>query len=80
MGQHSLQAFYLVEEALMCFSPLRGAFGYNLITPIARAILEGTYDYSPDFDEATKEILQECALICLQVPKYSLSTMITPVK
>ncbi len=57
--------FYLAKEAPICSGPLRGAFGYNSITPTAKAILEGTYDYSPEFDEATKEILQECALIRL---------------
>ncbi len=55
--------FYLAEEAPICSSPLRGAFGYNSVTPTAKAIPEGSYDYPPEFDEATKEILQECALI-----------------
>jgi hypothetical protein len=31
--------FYLAEEALMCSGPLRDAFGYNSISPTARAIL-----------------------------------------
>jgi hypothetical protein len=48
------------------------------ISPTARDILEGTYKYPPDFDEATKEILQECALIHLCVPKNWVSTTITP--
>jgi hypothetical protein len=61
----------------MCFGPLRGVFGYNSVTSTAMAILEGTYHYPPEFDEATKEILQECALICLRVPKNSVSTTIT---
>jgi hypothetical protein len=60
----------------MCSGPLRGLFGYNSVTPTAKAILEGTYHYPPDFDEATKEILQECALIHLRVPKNSVSTTI----
>ena len=55
--------FYLAEEAHICSGPLRGAFGYNSVTPTAKAIPEGSYDYPPEFDEATKEILQECALI-----------------
>jgi hypothetical protein len=70
--------FYLAEEAPMCSGPLRGLFGYNSVTPIAKAILEGTYQYPPDFDEATKEILQECALIRIRVPKNSVTTTITP--
>jgi len=70
--------FYLAEEAPMCSGPLRGLFGYNSVTPIAKAILEGTYQYPPDFDEATKEILQECASIRIRVPKNSVTTAITP--
>jgi hypothetical protein len=69
--------FYLAKEAPMCSGPLRGVFGYNSVTPTAKAILEGTYHYPPEFDEATKEILQECALIHLCIPKNSISTMIT---
>jgi hypothetical protein len=64
----------------MCPGPLRGTFGYNSISPTARDILEGTYKYPPEFDEATKEILQEFALIRLQVPKNLVSTTITPVE
>jgi hypothetical protein len=71
--------FYLAEEAPICSGLLRDAFGYNSVTPTAKAIQEGTYNYPPDFDEATKEILQECALIRLQVPKNSVSTIINPV-
>ncbi len=62
----------------MCSGSLRGTFGYNSVTPTAEAILEGTYQYAPEFDEVTKEILQECALIRLQVPNNSVSTTITP--
>jgi hypothetical protein len=61
----------------MCSGPLRGLFGYNSVTPTTKAILEGTHHYPPDFDEATKEILQECALIRLRVPKNSVSTTIS---
>ncbi len=39
--------------------------------------MEGTYIYPPDFDQATKEILQECAAIRLQIPKSMVNTMIT---
>ena len=44
---------------------------------MARRILRGTFEYPPGFDEATKEILQECAAIRLQVPKNLVSTTIT---
>jgi hypothetical protein len=52
-------------------------FGYNATTIAARRILRGTFVYPPEFDEATKEILQECAAIRLLVPKDSVSTTIT---
>jgi hypothetical protein len=68
--------FCLAEEAPMYSGPLRGLFWYNSVTPTAKAILEGTYHYPPDFDEATKEILQECVLISLHIPKNSVSTVI----
>jgi hypothetical protein len=73
-----LKRFYLAKEAPMFSGPLRGIFGYNSATPTANAILEGKYQYPFKFDEATKEILQECAIIHLQVPINSISTTITP--
>ena len=33
--------------------------------------------YSPDFDQAAKEILQECAAIRLKIPKCSVNSTIT---
>ncbi len=74
------KCFYLAKEASMCSGPLRGTFGYNSIIPTARDILEGTYKYPPNSNEATKEILQECRLICLCVPKNSVSLTIAPVE
>ncbi len=55
----------------------QGRIGYNSVMPTAKAILKGTYHYPSEFDEATKEILQECALIHLCVPKNSVSITIT---
>jgi hypothetical protein len=69
--------FYLAEESLIWSGLVRGAFGYNSITPTTKAILEGTYNYLPEFDEATKEILQECTFIRLQVPE-TLSQRLSP--
>jgi hypothetical protein len=73
-----LKQFYLAKEAPMCSGQLRGIFGYNSISPTANAILEGTYVYPPDFDKVTKEILQECTLICIHVPQNSVTTTISP--
>jgi hypothetical protein len=70
--------FVLAEDAPLCQGRLRGRFGYCSISITARAILNGTYKYLDDFDQATKEILQECTQIRLIIPKDSVSTTITP--
>jgi hypothetical protein len=35
------------------------------------------YEYPPEFNEATKEILQECAFICLKILASLINTLIT---
>ena len=69
--------FFLAEAAPACNGRLRGLFGYNATTITARRILEGTYIYPEDFDQATREICEECARIRLLVPKDSLNLLIT---
>jgi hypothetical protein len=69
--------FYLGEEAPICNKKLCGEFSYNAISPTARAILAGTYDYPKDFDKATKELCQECAIIRQTIPKDSINIQIT---
>jgi hypothetical protein len=69
--------FYLAEEVPLCLGSLRWSFGYNTVSPIARMILNGAFNYPPDFGKATKEILQECARIWMLVPKDSVGTHIT---
>jgi hypothetical protein len=54
---------------------MRGRFGYNAMT--AKAILDRTYQYPNDFDQATKEICQECAIIRKLVLKDTLNILIT---
>ncbi len=71
------KSFHLAESAPLCQEPLRGTFGYNAICDTSKQILDGTYDFPWDFDEATKEILQECALIRLRIPADSINTLIT---
>ena len=39
--------------------------------------MAGTYDYPPHFDSATREILQECAAICLRVWPRSVDTTLS---
>ena len=65
--------FYLAEAAPACNGQLRGMFGYNATTATAQQILEGSYTYPEDFDQATKEICEECAWIRLLVPKDSMN-------
>ena len=72
-----MQQFYLAEEAPICSGPLRGSFGYNSVSPTASAILAGSYVFPPNFNQATREILEECARIRFSVPKESVSTLIT---
>jgi hypothetical protein len=55
----------------------RPTAGYNKISPTAWEILAGTYDYPEDFDEATKELCQECATIRQTIPKDSINIKIT---
>jgi hypothetical protein len=69
--------FHLAESTPLCSGTLRGTFGYNAICQTSHEILEGSYIYPPDFNQATKEILQECAAIRLQMPKSLVNSMIT---
>ena len=69
--------FFLAEAAPICTGNLRGRFGYNAVTQTARAILNGTYIFPPDFDQATKEICEECARIREMIPIDSMDTIIT---
>ena len=71
------QRFYLAEQALICQGQLRGYFGYKAFLLTAKAILADTYEYPPDFDPATKELLQECVIIRNSVPVNSLSTNVS---
>jgi hypothetical protein len=68
---------YLAEEAPVCQGQLCKDLGYNAVSSMARAILDGTYAYPETFDEATKELCRECALIRQIVPKDSVGIKIT---
>ena len=68
---------YRAKLAPLCQEPLRVSFGYNAICQTSLEILDRMYEYPQDFDEAAKEILQECALIHLKIPKYLVDTIIT---
>jgi hypothetical protein len=55
--------FHLAEDAPICQGELRDKFGYNATSPTAQAVLDGTYQYPDEFDEATRELCEECAKI-----------------
>jgi hypothetical protein len=67
--------FFLAENAPICSGGLQGWSSYNAITRTAHAILAGTYVYPPDFDQATREICEECARIRVMIPRDSLNTL-----
>jgi hypothetical protein len=66
----------LAEAAPACNGPLQGLFGYNANTISAQGILNGTYTFLEDFEQATKKICKECTWIRLMVPKDSLNITI----
>ncbi len=70
--------FVLAEDAPLCSGLLRGQFGYCAVSLMAQLILSGTYNYPDEFAHATRDILEECALIRLTIPKDAVSTIITP--
>ena len=55
--------FYLSEQAAICKGKLRGEFGYQADTEAGRQVLGGNYAYDEDFDEPTKEMLDEISRV-----------------
>ncbi len=55
--------YNLAEEALICQGALRGQFGYISTSPTAKMVLDGTYDFPPNMDAATRELFEEIAQI-----------------
>ncbi len=55
--------YNLVEEALICQGGLRGQFGYTSTSPTAKTVLDGTYNFPPNMDAATRELFKEIAQI-----------------
>lgn len=76
LGIHD-QLFFLAEQVPICQGRLREEFGYLAKTQTVREVLAGTYAYTPDFEEATRELCEECAKIRLQVPPRSVNTNVT---
>ncbi len=69
--------FFLEEAASACNRPLRGLFGHNANMITAQCILNGTFTFPEDINQATKEICKECACIRLTIHKDSMNITIT---
>ena len=67
------ERFYAAEKAPICQDRLRGEFEYQADTPAARQLLDGTYNYTEDFDPPTKELLNECARVITIIPAWSVN-------
>ena len=75
-GNIHRKRFHLAEAAPICNAPLREVFGYNADTEAGEAVLAGTYEFDPDFDEATKRICEEVAVIREEIPSNSVDPII----
>ena len=63
----------MAEHALICQDKLRGDFGYQAGTPAACRVLDGTYNYTEDFDPPTKDLLDECTRVRTIIPARSVN-------
>ena len=68
--------FFLAEQAPICQGRLRGEFGYLAESISAKKVLDNTYEFRQEFDQSTKELLQECARFRQIVPENSVNTRI----
>ncbi len=55
--------YNLAEEAPICQGALRGQFGYTATSPTAQSVLDGSYEFLPRMDAATRELFEEIAHI-----------------
>ncbi len=69
--------YNLAEEAPICQGRLRGEFGYVSTLPMAQTVLDGTYDFPPDMDEAKRELFEEIAQIRTIIPSNSVTGVIS---
>jgi hypothetical protein len=69
--------YNLAEEAPICQGSLRGQFGYSATSPTARSVLDGTYEFPPEMDAATRELFEEIAHIRGMVPSDSVNGLIS---
>ena len=72
-----LKRFYHAEEAPIRQGQLRQDVGYNSATLTDVLILDRSYIYPEEFDQATKELCIECALIRKIIPENSVKIKMT---
>ncbi len=70
--------YMLAGEAPICNGNLLQDFGYTVMTPASRAVLDGTYVAPPNSDAATLELFAEIDHTRRLVPAGSVSIIITP--
>jgi hypothetical protein len=71
------KGYNLAEDAPICKGALWGQFGYSATSPTAQSILDGTYNFPSNIDEATKELFVEITQICSVVPPNSVTRIIS---
>ena len=69
--------YNLAEEAPIFQGRLRGQFGYILTYPTAKTVLDGTYEFPLDMDEATRELFEEIVQVQTIVPLDSVTGVIS---
>jgi hypothetical protein len=69
--------YNLAEDAPICKGAHRGQFGYSATSPTAQSVLDGTYDFPSNIDEATKELFVKIAQICSVIPPNSVTGIIS---
>ena len=47
-----------------------------MVTKAAKEVLEGTCEYVANFDEPTRDIMQECTRTRRKIPKNSVNTVL----
>jgi hypothetical protein len=62
--------YNLAEEAPVCQGAIRGQFGYAATSPTSQSVLDGTYNFPPDMDAATRELFEEIARTLLTASSH----------
>ena len=69
--------FYLPEQSPICKGKLIEEFGYQANTEAGRKVLNGSYFYEEEFDEPTKELMEEITRMRSIIPARSVNTKFT---